>query len=434
MTLLHGVRVLELSVAWAGPLAGRVLGDLGAEVIKVEHPTSRGVSVEASDDERGQAEIRSWTWGTMPGPVHRAGFFADGDPGDEPWNRQGFFNKINRNKRSLALDMKTGGGREVFERLVERSDVVLANFSPRALRSLNVDHASLSAINPRIITLALSGYGADGPYADRLSYGPMVEGDSGLMAITGYLGDEPRRMGNAFPDAVGGMHAALAVLVALAERDRTGVGQYVDVSQLESYASVAGEAFLVASLTGETPARRGNRSLRHAPQGVYPCRGPDSWIAITIEDDSEWRALVAQVGDPQLEDDCFETVVGRRRCHDQIDAVLADWTRTRDKMELMHQLQASGVRAFASYTNRDLLEDAHLRERDLIVDFEHPVVGRRSHVGFPLHFSTEHDLPTRAAPTLGEANEYVVRTLLGMTPAEFRELLNEGALADRPPA
>jgi crotonobetainyl-CoA:carnitine CoA-transferase CaiB-like acyl-CoA transferase len=214
---------IEFSIASGRPLAGRFLGDLGAEVIKVEHPTSRGGHLPDDPSLRERDGIDEWTWGTLPGPVFRSGIFPDAEPGDQPWNRQGVFNKMNRNKRSLGIDLKLPGGREVFDRLVAASDVVLNNYSPRGVRSLGIDYESLAAINPHIIAVSLSGFGATGPDQARVSWGPMLEAQSGLAASTGYPDRGPLKMGPPCPTRWA-VHGALAVLAALSERDRTGKG------------------------------------------------------------------------------------------------------------------------------------------------------------------------------------------------------------------
>ena len=431
--ILDGVRVLELSIAWAGPLAGRFLADLGAEVIKVEHPTARGAGIVGAGGYRVAEDLSGWVWGTLPGPVFRPGVYPDADPGEQPWNRQGLYNKMNRNKKSLCIDLKTPGGREVFDRLVAKSDVVLNNYSPRGVRSLGIDYDSLSAINPEIIAVSLSGYGSTGPDQERVSWGPMLEAHSGMAATTGYPDRGPIKMGAAMPDPIGGTHCAFAVLAALSERDRTGHGLFLDISQLETYASIGGELFLTASVTGAAPARNGNRSLQFAPQGVYPCAGDDAWIAITVADDDEWTRLASLIDVEAVRRPALRSVAARFECHDQLDDTIAAWTRHRDKFELMHLLQGAGVTACASFSNGDLVHDAHLRERGFMVEWDQPHVGPRLYPGFPIHFSRTPPLPMRPTPPLGQDNRTLLADLLGMSEATIDALEQDGVLADRPP-
>ncbi len=431
--MLDGIRVIEFSIAWAGPLAGRFLGDLGAEVIKVEHPTSRGGHLPDDPSLRERDGIDDWTWGTLPGPIFRPGIFPDAEPGEQPWNRSGAFNKMNRNKRSLCIDLKLPGGREVFDRLVATSDVVLNNYSPRGVRSLGIDYGSLATVNPNIIAVSLSGFGATGPDQTRVSWGPMLEAQSGLAATTGYPDRGPLKMGAALPDPMGGVHGALAVLAALSERDRTGQGMNIDVSQLEAYASIGGEIYLAASLTGEPPARRANRSLEHAPQGVYPCAGDDAWIAITAASDDEWTRLVAVIGDDSLGGAELGSVAARFDRHDELDKAISAWTCGQDKFELTHRLQAAGITAFASMTNQDIVEDAHLAARGFMVEWDQPAVGVRKYPGFPIHFSTRPDLPMRPCPDLGQDNHYVLNEVLGASAEDVAVLERDNVIATAPP-
>jgi crotonobetainyl-CoA:carnitine CoA-transferase CaiB-like acyl-CoA transferase len=431
--ILDGVRVLELSIAWAGPLAGRFLGDLGAEVIKVEHPTARGAGTTGAGGFSVTEDISGWTWGTLPGPVFRSGIYPDADPGDEPWNRQGVFNKMNRNKRSLCIDLKLPAGRDVFERLVAKTDIVLNNYSPRGVRSLRIDYDDLAAINPNIIAVSLSGYGSTGPDQARVSWGPMLEAQSGLTALTGHPDGGPVKMGAALPDPMGGTHCAFAVLAALAERDRTGHGMFLDISQLETYASIGGEIYLAASLTGEAPPRRGNRSDRCAPQGVYPCAGDDAWIAITVASDEEWTALVALVGADALNDPSLRSVAARFERHDAIDGVIGAWTCGQNKLDLTERLQRAGITAFASLTNGDIVEDPHLRARGFMVEWDQPTIGPRQYPGFPIHFSKMAPPPMRPTPRLGQDNHYVLADVLGESAETITALERDGVITDRPP-
>jgi crotonobetainyl-CoA:carnitine CoA-transferase CaiB-like acyl-CoA transferase len=431
--ILDGIRVIELSIAWAGPLAGRYLADLGAEVIKVEHPTARGAGLSAVAGIDIAADIGDWQWGKLPGPIFRPAIFPDADPGDEPWNRQGVYNKMNRNKRSLAVDLKAPEGWDVFRRLVARSDIVLNNYSPRGVRSLGIGYEALREMNPKIIAIGLSGYGATGPDQDRVSWGPMLEAHSGLAATTGYRDGGPVKMGAALPDPVGGTHCAFAALAALSERDRTGEGMFLDISQLETYASMGGELFLAASVTGDAPTRMANRSERFAPQGVFPCIGDDAWVAISVTSDEEWERLVAVIDDAALRDPAFTSVATRFTRHDELDAHIAEWTASRDKFEIMHQLQGAGVTAGASFTNRDLVEDAHLAARGFIVEWDQPTVGPRRYAGFPIHLSRTGPVAMRPTPLLGQDNRYVVGDVLGLASEDIDALEAKGIIANAPP-
>ena len=345
---LSGVRVLEFSVAWAGPLTGRFLADLGADVIKVEHPTSRGLAIVPGGAAPG------WAWGDLPPSSVRNGTWPATDPGPRWFNSMGMFNKLQRNKRSLCLDVKAPGGTEVLHRLVAQSDVVLNNYSPRGVASLGIDHDSLAAVNPHIITVSMSGYGATGPMASHFSFGPILETHAGLASTTGYPEGGPLRVGVAFPDPAGGLLGTVATLGALWQRATSGQGLAVDLSQLETLLPLIGDHLLVTSATGVAPLRLGNRSLSFAPQGVYRCGGDDQWLALTVRSDDEWRSLVAIIGSAApsgsaesvgLASPAYEAVETRRDRHDLIDEYITAWTSQRGKFEAMAALQARGIPA-----------------------------------------------------------------------------------------
>ena len=427
---LAGVRVVELSIAWAGPLVGRFFADLGADVVRVEHRGSRGASLTPAGSPLRAPE--GWRWGELPAPAFRGGIFPDADPGERPWNRNGPFNKFQRNKRSLCLDLKDETGREVFRRLLAEADVLLDNYRPRALDRLGFDFEAVKAMNPRIVRLSMSGYGSTGPYRDRGSWGPILEAHSGLAATTGYPGGGPIKQGAAFPDGIGGLTGTFVLLDALRERDRSGEAVYVNLSQLESYLSIGGEFVVAASATGEPPARRGNRSAVFAPQGVYPCRGDDAWVAITVQSDVAWDALVALVASPALAGSGLRSRSERHRRHDEIDSVIASWTRSRDAHEAAAQLQDAGVAAGPVLSNLDMVADPHLRARGMIVPIDHPDAGRREFPGFPIRFSETPVERFHGAPTLGQHNEAVLRGLLGYSGDEYSALLAAGVIADSP--
>ena len=211
---LHELRAIETTVGWAGPLTARFLADLGVDVIKLEHPAGRGVSPAPPPDP-------TWVWGTLPDPQLRAPVFPNAEPGDRWWNRMGVWNKINRNKRDVAVDLKTDEGRDVLGRLIERADIVVHNYTPRAAASMGLDAAGVARHNARAVTVLMSGYGETGPLASHASWGPILEAYAGFDEATGYADGGPMRLGLAFPDAGGGLHGAFAALAGVWERERT---------------------------------------------------------------------------------------------------------------------------------------------------------------------------------------------------------------------
>ena len=435
--MLSGVRVVEFGYAWAGPLVGRTLGDLGADVIKLEQDNSRGGHMP--HDPALRAALDDWRRGEAVEPTLRASVFPEGEPGPEPWNRAGIFNKHNRNKRGLCADLKSDSGKRIWRRLVEQSDVIVDNFSPRGSKSLGIDYETVRQWNPRIISVSCTGYGHTGPFRQRVSYGPVLEAHAGGASVTGYRGGGPMKMGHAFPDPIGGLHGAFAVLVALWERDETGAGCCVDLSQLQTYAAVAGDLILETATQGQAP-RRGNRSRHCAPQGVYRCRdeSPDAresmdmWIAITIEDDDAWARFRRIVGDQRLDDARFASLAGRVERHDEIDELINEWTHDQDRFELAERLQASDVTALAVMTNGDLVESEHLRDRGFIVEWDQPGVGVYEYGGFPIHFSDWGPAEMHPAPRLGGDNRQICEEL-GFSAEEIEAFIADGTLVDAPP-
>ena len=248
---------------------------------------------------------------------------------------------------------------------------------------------------------------------------------------TGYEDGGPLKVGVALPDPTGGMHAVVAMLAALEERDRTGNGCFIDLSQFETYGAVGGEKYLEASVTGEAAPRLANRSLDHVPQGAYPCRGDDEWIAISVQSDEEWTALEGVIGAVPGAGD-LTTRDARKSGQDQIDDVIRAWTTRRDRFEAMTALQSVGVRASAVMTNRDLVESEHIDARGFIVEWDQVDVGPRKYPGFPVHFEDPAEIEMRSSPGLGQDNEHILVDILGYSPERVRELTDLGVLATTP--
>jgi len=424
---LSGVKVVEFSIAWAGPLVGRFLADLGADVVKVEHPTARGLAMP--DPSLMAAESASWTWGELPSASLRNGVFPDNEAGTRWWNRLGFWNKMNRGKRSLCLDVKAHGGREVLERLVATADVVFNNYSPRGVRSLEIDHETLRLIKPDLVTVDLSGYGSTGPDADKVSWGPILDASSGLASTTGYADSGPYKQGLAFPDVSGGLHGTTAVLAALWQRWITGEPVHVDLSQLETLLVLAGDQLLEISDTGEQPRRNGARSRFRAPSGVYRCAGEDDWAVLSVRSESDWRRLVGVID--ELDDERWSDVEARLADHDRIDEIISRWTRRRSKHDVMATLQGHGLAASVVMTNVDLVTDSQLEARHFFVDLDQQDCGPQTFPGFPIVFDNT-SVGLRPAPGLGADNDEVLAEL-GYSSGEIVELAASGAIADEPP-
>jgi crotonobetainyl-CoA:carnitine CoA-transferase CaiB-like acyl-CoA transferase len=417
-------RVAEFTVAWAGPLAGRFLADVGLEVIKVEPPLGRGPRTGP------QAE-QPFEWGVLPDPLIRAAVFPHADPGERRWNRSGVINKLNRGKQSFCLDAKAAGGNEVMDRLLASADVVLNNFSPRGVDSLGIDRAAVEARQSNAVTVAMSGYGATGPMRDFGAYGPLLEAFGGLDQAMGYEGEGPMRIGIAYPDAIGGALGAAGALGAIWEQAVQGGPVHVDLSQLEGMLSFVGEALVAASVRGAPPARIGNRSPDYAPHGVYRCAGDDAWVAIAVRTDLEWRALVGVIGAPELSARADLSTQARLEERQPIEAAISAWTEARTHMDAATALQAAGVPACPAFTNRDLVLNEHLAARKFMVTLDQKDAGPQQFPGFPIHFGRKI-VTLRDPPGLGDDNDQVLASL-GYTPDEIAGLARSKVIADAPP-
>jgi crotonobetainyl-CoA:carnitine CoA-transferase CaiB-like acyl-CoA transferase len=400
---LAGVRILDLTQVWAGPLAVRILADLGATVVKLEAPLGRG---PRNPDE---VPIAGWIGGAH---------------GDEPWNRNAAFVKLMRNRQSLCLDLKTELGKETFRALAAHADVVIENFRAGVMAELGLAARSLRALNPRLICVSLAGYG-DGPYRDRVAFGPTVEPLSGLAAALGYGPGDTRCSALALPDPMAALAAAAAVVTALREREATGAGLTVEVTLQEAAVTGSGPWLLERQLGGlVTPM--GNRHPQMAPHGVYPCSGTDAWVALACTDDSEWRALCAllDVGlDQQM------SLASRMREHSRIDAAIAAWTRRFDKHAAALHLQRAGIPAGPVNSTPDMLADDQVQTRGFFAPLEAgtPVPGN------PIRMAGLSSADWTPCPRLGADNATVLADWLGYRPEQIAELEQLQILIDRPP-
>ncbi len=406
---LEGIRVLELTTAVAGPVAGCVLADLGAEVIKLEAPGARTAAQTAA-----------------PPPI-------EGAP-DHPWNRIPFFNDLHRGKRLLSLNIGHPEGRELFLRLVERSDVVLENFAPRVLGNLGVEYPQLCEAREDIILVSMPAFGKTGPYANRSSYGPGIDAMSGLSHLTGYPDRGPGKPAQFYCDYNAGLTAALATMAALRHRRRTGEGQRIELSMLEGELQLLAPALLDVGMNGRTQTRIGNRHAWLAPQGVYRCAGDDEWVAVCVENDEQWRALATTIGQPDLAAaPGYATAALRHEHHDEIDAHIEAWTGGRGHYEAMYALQAAGVAAGAVLDVGEVHRDPHLTHREAFSWREHPEMGHFPHSRTAWRSRRGIHGVTGSGPTYGDGNEHAVCGLLGEPLERLHSLIKAGVVATRPP-
>ena len=322
---LDGVRVLDFTHVLAGPFCTRLLADLGADVVRVESARHPDAPWRSAVD----AEI----------------------------GRDVSYLVISRNKRSAAIDLKTPEGREVATRLASSADVVTENFSSGVMERLGLGFDRLAASNPRLVYVSMSGYGHEGPRRDWTSMNTNLQAYSGLMMVTGRENDAPTAISNSWMDYIGGLHAAFAVIEALAARAATGRGRMIDLSQFEAGVATIGPLLLASAVTRSASPRTGNRSDHAAPQGCYRCAGEDEWCALGVETDEQWAALVRAMEHPAWCDEPrFATLDLRMRSHDALDEHLRAWTRGLESGEVERRLRAEGVPAlFPGYQNLHLL-------------------------------------------------------------------------------
>ena len=412
---LDGIRVLDMTVVWAGPYATCILGDLGAEIIRVDNPyvfpsATRGVLA------RPPKEFIAEIGGIFGG-------YPDAEPGERPWNRIGLFNAHARNKKSVTLDLRQDGGREAFLRLVDRCDVMVENNSVDLLDKLGIGWDTLHARNPGLILIRMPSVGLGGPYRDYLGFGVNFEGLCGLTAIRGYRDADPSEGETVFHmDAASGSAGAFAALMALRRRRRTGVGELVELSQSENMLNHIGELLIDAGRNGTEHGPLGNRHPVFAPQGCYPCRGDDAWVVISVTGDDEWRALGVAAGGPEwAAEGRFATAAGRRRHHDELDELLAAWTAGHTAHEVFQACQAQGVAAAPVLHELEAMADPHLAARGMFHPNGNAEIGTHTYPGHLWRWDGP-DLAWGPIPVLGGDNEQVFTEVVGLSEAEYAEL------------
>ncbi|MFD3588080.1 CoA transferase [Streptomyces sp. NPDC058683] len=398
---LHGIRVLDLTWVLAGPYCTKILADHGADVIKVE---SAG----------------------RPDPTRFAPFMhLSRGPHTNP-DTNGYFNEVNRNKRSIALDTRTGEGVAVLRDLIAHCDVLVENFSSTVMKKLGLGYEELRRINPDLVYVSMSGMGHTGPRNGWVSYADTVSASSGLTGLTGWGPGDVVGVIYGHGDIVAGLQAALATVAALEHRAATGRGQHVDLSQLEAIAAHMGTSLL----GGPQVEPSGNTHPRWSPQGVYRCLGADRWLAVSVRDDAEWAALCEVIGRPGLAtDERTRTAEARRHAVPLVDAALEEWTRTMPADLAAEALQAHGVPAGAVQDGRELVEhDPQLRARGFYVRKEHPVAGAFLHEGVPIRLTRTPGAIRTAAPVLGADTDAVLSEVAGFPAERVRELREAGVL------
>ncbi|HEX5726698.1 MAG TPA: CoA transferase [Longimicrobiaceae bacterium] len=375
---LAGLRVLDLSRVLAGPLCTMILGDLGAEVVKVERPG-------AGD------ETRDW------GPP-----WAEGPAGRE----SAYYLSVNRNKRSVAADLKTEEGRALVRGLARGADVLVENFAPGTLERFGLGYEALARENPRLVFCSVTGYGSDGPEAGRPGYDFAVQARAGWMAITGEPEGEPVKVGVAVVDLLTGQNAAIAVLAALREREASGRGQRVEVSLFDSAVAGLANVAQAALVTGREPPRWGNAHATIVPYQVF--RAADRTFVVAVGNDGQWRRFCAAVGVDDLGDDPrYATNPGRVEHREELVAVLAERLRARPAAEWLARLEAAGVPCAPVQSVGEVLRDPALTGREGLWEMEGSTYGRVGTVASPLRFERTPASLRHPAPSLDEQGEEI---------------------------
>jgi crotonobetainyl-CoA:carnitine CoA-transferase CaiB-like acyl-CoA transferase len=390
--LLHGIRVLDFTWMLAGPYATRIFADFGAEVIKVQSKkTARGVES----------------------------------------NLTGYFNAWNRNKRSITLDLSHPEARAMVLKLTALSDIVIENFSPRVMPNLGLSYEKLKEVKPDLIMLSMSAMGQGGPWKDYVAFAPTLHALSGLTHLTSFEKDAPIGIGYAYADIVAGLYAAFAVLAALEYRDRTGQGQFIDLSEYEAICTLMGPSLLYASLNEKEILPQGNCPdyIAAAPYGCYKCFGEDRWCVIAVFNEKEWESLCRVLGHlGWTKEKRFSTAARRRENRKELDDLLTKWTIQHTAEEVVTLLQEVGISAGVVQNAEDLSRDPQLMSRDFFVPVQHPVLGKTISSRSPIRFKENQTSDWKAAPLLGEDNRYVFLELLGLTESELSSYTEKGII------
>jgi crotonobetainyl-CoA:carnitine CoA-transferase CaiB-like acyl-CoA transferase len=405
MLPLAGITVLDLTAWWAGPSSAAILAALGAEVVHIE-------STRRIDGMR-----------TAGGA-----FYAK----PQWWEYSAFFLQANTNKYDVTLDLDRPEGRALALEIASRADIVIENFTPRVVEAFNMGWDVIHAINPKAIMVRMPAFGLSGPWRDRPGFAQTMEQITGLAWMTGHREDQPRiQRGPCDPN--GGLHAAFAALVALERRDRTGEGCLVEAPMFEAALAVAAEPVLEWSAHGLLVEREGNRSPYAAPQNLYACAGTEQWLAISCATDEQWRSLADVIGYGELVSDPeLATLPGRRKHHERLDGLIADWASGKSLGEAVELLTSRGVPSAPVRDSRRVFEHAQIESRGYAEAVEHSVVGTHPIPGLPFRYASVAGWIRRPAPVLGEHNAEILGGWLGHTDEELAGLEEAGVIGNWP--
>lgn len=406
---LEGIRVTDVTGSWSGPYLTNLMGNLGAEIIKVD-------SIQRLDLWRAAG-------------VHLLG------SREEPWEWSPSWNSVNTDKLGITLNLNHPKGVEIFKQLVKISDVVAENYTPRVMQNFGLDYPALEELNQSIIMISLPAHGYTGPWNNVPGFAHPIEMMSGIAQLMGESNGPPMICGTGITDPIAGINGLIAVMLALTYRQITGKGQFIDLSQVEAASCLIGDAIVETSMNGTVPTRQGNSHRFMAPHNYYRCKGDEMWVGIAVSSDEEWRQFCKAIGNPPwTKEERFADSLSRWQNQDDLDKLVEEWTNQHDHYEVMNTLQKAGVAAGAYLTSAELLTDPHLKERGTFQVVDRAIVGEHPYPvpTAPMKFSEAPTKIRRPAPLLGEHNEYVLRELLGMSRAEIQSLVDDQIIGTKP--
>ncbi|MBO54974.1 MAG: hypothetical protein CL886_04855 [Dehalococcoidia bacterium] len=419
---LEGVRVVDISRVFAMPYCGAYLADLGAEVIKIDTHYSAFVD----------------TTRTLNGP------YPNNEPTEDYWETAGTFQTLNRGKRSLTLDLRSEKGLETLKELVAISDIFLENFTPRVMRRFGLDYPNLKQVKPDLIMVSNTGYGHSGPWSNFGAMATALEPTHGTGAFMGYLepddtgnlseGFIPNKIANSYTDFLASWTGQLAVLTSLYNRHNTGQGMWIDLAMYQVGASFMGEGILDYAFNGRRTRRLGNRHEYYSPHGCYQCIGQDNWVVLAVRDDYEWTTLCKLIGEKELIDnEQYHDPMVRYKFQDRIDEIINAWTYSRSSNQIMILLQENGIPCGQVLNAKEMLADNNFIDRGYFESIEHPIssgIGKRRYTSRGWSLSRNQISIKTPAPSLGEANEYVLGELLALPHEHVVALEEQGAIGE----
>ena len=398
---LEGIRIADFGQIIAVPYTGQMLAWLGAEVILIET----------------QERLTTRIWPP----------FAANEPGV---NRSGGFNMVNSSKMSCTLNLRDPKGVALAKQIISVSDIVVENYSSGTMQRMGLGYEDVKRLRPDVIYLALGAFGRTGPMKDLVGFHSVINLFSGLASVTGHKGSHPRIMGGLFPDAFSGCYCILSLLEAIYHRANTGQGQHIEVAMTEALGTLIPEAVMEYTLDGTEPKRVGNRHKNKAPHNVFRCLGVENWVAISVENDAQFKALAQVSGNPRwVSDTRFANPEARLSHQGDLEPLIQDWTSGLHVQDVVGRLQKAGVPAGPVLDSAQVLVDPHMVARGFVQSPDHPEVGPRPLGAFPWAVDGGQPGIARAAPLLGEHNQKVIQELLQVPDDEYTRLLDSGVIS-----